>query len=113
MTFAFKDSFSEGDGVMVREYQIPVSFTIPKPLADELEDISTEVLQSLLSDTQKKLDMMSLCLAMLTVIHMRLRSEGNERKSKKVGGKITELMEHVEDLCAYALRESSKISAHI
>ena len=93
MTLAFKDAFSEGDGVIVREYQIPVTFTIPKPLADKLEDISPEVLQSLLSDTQKKLDMMSLCLAMLTVIHMRFRSEGNERQSKKAGKKITELME--------------------
>lgn len=109
MAFAFKDAFSEGDGVMVREYQIPVTFSIPKPLANELEDISPAVLQSLLSDTQKKLDMMSLCLAMLTIAHMRFRSEGNERKSKKAGKKITELMEHLEDLYSYALQESSKI----
>jgi len=113
MTFDFKDTFSEADAVMVREYQIPVTFTIPKPLADKLEQISPEVLQSLLSDTQKKLDMMSLCLAMLTLLHIRFRSEGNERKSKKAGEKITELMQQVEDLYSYALQESSKISAHI
>jgi len=113
MTFAFKDTVSEVDGVMVREYQIPVSFAIPKSFADKLEDVSPKVLQSLLSDTQEKLNMMSLCLAMLTILAMNFQWKGEERKSKKVGKKITELMEHVMDLNAYALQEHSKIEAWV
>jgi hypothetical protein len=109
MTFAFKDTVSEVDGAIVREYQIPVSFAIPKSFADKLEDVSSEVLQSLLSDTQEKLNMMSLCLAMLTLLALNLDWKGEEQKSKKVGKKLTELMEHVMDLNAYALQEHSKL----
>jgi len=111
MTFAFKHTVSGADGEMVREYQIPVSFAIPKSLADKLENASPKVLQSLLSDTQEKLDVMSLCLAMLTLLALNLEWKGEERKSKKVGKKLTELMEHVMDLNAYALQEHSKLEA--
>lgn len=94
---------------MVREYQIPVSFTVPKPLVDQLTDIGPEVLQSFLSDTQKKLDLVSLCIGMLTLLSMRLSYEGEKRRAKKMGKKLEDLMEQVEDSVQYALREASNI----
>lgn len=109
MTFVFKDKFSERDGITIREFQIPVKFPIPKPFVD---DRGPEVLQSFLWDTQKKLEAVSLCIEILTLVSMRLAWEGENQRSKKVGNKLKKLLRNVEDFTEYGLRESLRLGGN-
>jgi hypothetical protein len=83
--FKYKDKLSEGDREMVREFQIPVPFIIPQPLAKKLSDHSPDSLEEILLNTKDKLDLVSLCIGIFTLLSMRLHWEN---KSKKATGLI-------------------------